>query len=190
MKKKIIILSFVLILIIIISGYIFHTRTRVVIDSLFYDCFHSNQYVSSKDQIESILATFPKVSLKELPKEYSSKAELLDKKFKSYTQKQKFYVLTRKDCYQKIIGNNRIADIIAKDSRFSGTWYFSNTKLYLGIDKRILFKAIDLQDHLEGKGFNRDGFKVRSGHRTPKHNKRVGGASKSRSFRFRHWRHQ
>ena len=46
------------------------------------------------------------------------------------------------------------------------------------INKKILYKLLELQDILEEKGYDKYAFIIRRGHRTPKYNTDIGGASR------------
>ncbi len=182
MKKRLLIASLLLLPLFLLSC-IYVTKLRDVVEMNCYDIFHQNAYVSSKKEIEQILSSFEVATLDQLPKKYLEHSQLSSKKYASLVQSLKFYKISKTDCYRKIVGNNRILNLISKDSKYNKTWYFSTDTLYWGIDKSILFKVIELQDILSKKGYNRDGFDIRSGHRTPMYNTKIGGASKSRHIK-------
>jgi hypothetical protein len=183
MKKGLILLFSFLVLSLGILLFIFHSNSRDFAEKFCYDIFNKNEYVDQKETIENILSSFKKVHLKDLPKDYLTSSKMTNSTYKSLTKHTKFYVVKKRDCYKKILGNNRIKSLISKDSRYKSTWYFSGEMLYLGIDERILFKALELQDALSKKELDRDALKITSGHRSPQHNKAVGGASKSRHIK-------
>jgi len=181
-KGRILIFSF-LVLILGILILIFYSKTRDRVEIFCYDIFNKNEYIDDKKSIEDILSTFKKVHLSDLPKDYLASSKLNHVTYQSLTQNITFYVLKKRDCYKKILGNNRIQSLISKDKRYRSTWYFSNEILYWGIDKRVLYKALELQDALSQKQFDRDAIQITSGHRTPQQNKAVGGASQSRHIK-------
>jgi hypothetical protein len=183
MKKKFIKLFSLLLLVIGVLVLLFYSYTRDFLEQFCYDLFNKNEYVDRKEGIEAVLSSFKKVHLKDLPKDYLTSSKMTASTYKSLTKNTSFYVIKKKDCYKKILGNNRIKALVSRDSRYKSTWYFSDKMLYLGIDKRILFKALELQDLLSQKEWDRDAFKITSGHRSPHHNKAVGGASKSRHIK-------
>ncbi len=181
MNKKVIL---ILLVIILISGVLlFWSEPRNIIEQFSYDLMNANEYVSSEKQLNAILSSFPVIKFSEIHEEFQVYSKMKSKVYYPLIKKSKFYVIKKKDLYRRIVGNNRIKDIISKEPKYLNTWYFSDTELYLGIDKRILHKALELQHLLSEKGLNKDGFKIRSGHRTPVHNERVGGASKSRHIK-------
>jgi len=182
MKKKVVIASILFFTLSLLSC-IYITKLRDIVEMNCYDVFHQNTYVSSKQEIEKILSSFEVVTLQQLPKEYLEHSHLSSKKYRSLVQTIKFYKISKADCYRKIVGDNRIMKLISRDARYNKAWYFSSDTLYWGIDKRILFKVLELQDILTQKGYDRDGFQLRSGHRTPFYNTQIRGASKSRHIK-------
>jgi uncharacterized protein YcbK (DUF882 family) len=56
----------------------------------------------------------------------------------------------------------------------------NNTTYYSCIDKRVLIKFLELMHTLNKEGYNSSAIKLRSGHRHPKRNYYIGGASQSR----------
>lgn len=95
-------------------------------------------------------------------------------------RRQKFYVVTKKDLYRKIAGNNRLMSIVSADNLYGRFSVFSDEKFYFHINPSILYRFLETQNELEKAGYNRDGIKIISGHRTPGHNRNVGGKSESR----------
>ena len=51
--------------------------------------------------------------------------------------------------------------------------------IYWLIDKKILYKTLELQDSLRSKDYDPHGFSISNGHRHPHYNDQIGGASKS-----------
>ncbi|MBL4649279.1 MAG: DUF882 domain-containing protein [Aureispira sp.] len=183
MKKALFLIFSFLVLITGILVLIFHSNTRDSVEAFCYDLFNKNEYIDTKEGMQGVLSTFKKIRLKDLPKDYLVSSKMSHSTYTSLTKNSSFYVIKKRDCYKKILGNNRIKSLISQDKRYANTWYFSDETLYLGIDERVLYKALELQDALSEKQFDRDALKITSGHRTPQRNKAVGGASKSRHIK-------
>jgi hypothetical protein len=183
MKKGFLLILSSLVFILVILVLIFHSNSRDYVEEFCYDIFNKNEYVDRKETIKSLLSSFKKVPLSDLPKDYLTSSKMTHSTYKSLTKNTRFYVIKKRDCYKKILGNNRIKSLISQDSRYRKAWYFSDEMLYLGIDERILYKALELQDALSQKELDRDALQITSGHRSPQRNKAVGGASKSRHIK-------
>lgn len=181
--KKVLIFSISLVLTLGILVLVFYSNSRDYLEAFCYDIFNKNEYIDSKKKIQNILSSFQKVRLKDLPKDYLTSSKINHATYKSLTKNSSFYLLKKRDCYKKILGNNRIKALISQDKRYTNTWYFSEEALYWGIDERVLYKALELQDALSEKKLDRDALQITSGHRTPQRNKAVGGASKSRHIK-------
>lgn len=147
---------------------------------LHYDWKHNNPTKLDKARIDSILNTFKFVDIDALPEKYKESSGLNDAKYQKLISNLKFYVVSKKECNLRLLGKHRVKEFICKDARWDKVSYFSDEKLYLGIDKRILYRLLRLKERLKRLGYNQDGFTVKSGHRTPYRNKKIGGASQSR----------
>ena len=144
--------------------------------SVMYDLRHRNPPVVSKDQLDKILSDFQQTGTDRIPVGYLKESGLAG----SATSGKNFYIIKRKDVYRRIIGRNRIWQLLPRDGRFHGSSIFSEKGLYLHIDPAILYKAIDLQNMLSAQGYDPDGLILTSGYRTPAYNRKVGGATSSR----------
>ena len=67
-----------------------------------------------------------------------------------------------------------------KDKFYRKAKYGSDAYIYWGTKKDILVKLLELQIILKEKKLNWETIKINSGHRTPRTNIEIGGASKSR----------
>jgi len=184
MKKRYLLLALILIgLTAFALALAFHWELRDKVESIVYDFIYENNYVSTPKQIEQTLSQFQVVPLSQLPPKYLKQSKLGDKKYRPIVRKLQFFKILKRDVYQKIVGNNRIKSILTKDTRYRNSWFFSKDTLFLGIDKKVLFKVLELQAQLENKDYDKDAFFINSGHRTPAYNKAIGGASKSRHMK-------
>lgn len=157
-----------------------HWIPRDYIDRSWYDLTHNNSYIANKEQLEDLLKNWTSLKGNQLPKAYLKDTHLSSSKFTAIRNNTHYYLLEKKDVYRRVVGNVRIRDLMPRDEYYKGAFLFSADTLYWGIDKRILRRLLDLQDLLEKKGYDRDAFWVRHGHRHPRYNEEVGGAGKSR----------
>ena len=177
MKRKLFILTFCTLLVI---GLGFYWRTRAFVEQVFYNFCFENEPIANKKVLEKILSDFEIIDVQNLPKSTLEASKMNVLPYREMVASCKFYKLKKKDVYRKIAGNIRIKDLISKDAAYRNSSYFSDTTLYWGIDKRILFKLLELQQTLKTHGYNPNGFWVSTGHRTPAFNEALNGASKSR----------
>lgn len=157
-----------------------HWFPRDYIDRAVYDLSHPNTYVATKKQLDELLQDSPRVKGSQLPASYLQDTYLNEPTFGSIKKNTSYYILHKKDVYRRIVGQIRVRDLMPRDEYYQRAFLFSQDSLYWGIDKRILSRLLDLQDLLEEKGYDRDAFWVRHGHRHPRYNEEVGGAGKSR----------
>lgn len=173
---------FFLFIVALLASYL-HWYTRDVIDQVIYDLSFSNTYINSKKGIDDVLNEWEHIEGRALPAELKAYSLLDEGEYKNVLASSRYYVLRKKDVYKKVVGHIRIKDLMARDKYYRRSFIFSRDTLYWGLDKRILYKVLALQDALEGKGYDRDAFWIRHGHRHPQYNLKVGGAPKSRHLR-------
>lgn len=177
MKRKLIVLFFLAL--ITIGAYFLLTRNRHSAAYL-YDQTHNNPYIDSKEQIDEVLNSFEQLKVKDLDKDYLKYSKINHSYYKSLSQNGTFYKIPSDSIYHRVVGNTRIRSLLTRDKFYKESVATGKKQyLYWLVDKRILYKVLDLQNELEKAGYNRDGFYIRSGHRHPQHNEYVGGASKS-----------
>lgn len=145
-----------------------------------YDLRHRNPPVTSKAEVDRILSGFRRVRAEDLPTGYLRQSGMLA--HPGY-RPPVFYVVERKDLRRRIVGRNRLRQLVCRDLRYRSSLFTPGRRLYLGIDPDILHKAIDLQHSLKAYGYDPYAFRINSGHRTPSHNRIVGGARGSRHQR-------
>jgi hypothetical protein len=150
------------------------------IQDALYDLRHRNPPVTTKAQVDGILSCFQRVRPENLPAGYLSQSGM--QSHPSY-RPQSFYVVERKDLHRRIAGRNRLRQVVSRDMRYHSTVFHSGRKIYLGINPGILHRLIELQQALREKGYDPDAVRINSGHRTPSHNRIVGGAKGSRHQR-------
>lgn len=153
---------------------------RAIIELWIYDAFHENAYINKQQQIDQILQSFDKRPFALLPSTFKKATKMNLDPYQKLVNGQTFYILHKKDVYRRIVGNIRIKDLISRELEYKHLHYFSKDTLYWGIDKRILYKLLALQDLLTLKGYNRNALHINHGHRSPLYNEQLHAAPRSR----------
>lgn len=153
---------------------------REMVQQWIYDINNENSYVAKQRQIDQIVGSFDKKPFALLPYRFKKATKMDLAQYQNLVGDQSFYILRKKDLYKRIVGNIRIKDLISKDLPYSSLHYFSEDTLYWGIDKRILYKLLALQDLLSQKGYDRDALYIGHGHRSPLYNEQIHAAPRSR----------
>ncbi len=129
--------------------------------------------VISKAGIDSVLNALNTVVFKNLPEDYVKYAEL--KNYPKIYRNKRWHVVVGKDMYKYLVGSFRVMDFLPEDK-----YYSKKDTQYLLIDKRVLYKFLDLQNALRQKNHDPYAFKVYNGFRHPAYNDKRGGALHSR----------
>ncbi len=143
-----------------------------------YDLKHSNPPILSEQAINDQLATFERVPFKRIPE--TLKAHTAMSSYPHIYNAMTFFRLKPSDLFQKIVGDIRIKDFVSSDLLSRKGLALSDGYIYWGINPAILHKLLELKSHMEQQNLNWNAIQVNSGHRTPNHNQKVRGASKSR----------
>ncbi len=182
MKRKLQLLFFLFILgcfLLFIASF-FWSKSRYELNEWWYDQINENSYVATKAELNAILSEFEIVPFKDLPQNYLVYSQSQVAKYLGMVKNGTYYKIPNQAIYRKIIGHNRIKDLISRDDLFAEAVQDQEGHFIWLLNKKVLYKFIDLQDALTAKEYDRDALTIISGHRTPKHNNRVGGASRSR----------
>ena len=182
MKAGIKILAFLLVGFLFVS-YLFFWRVKRVVNGYLYDWSHTNPPIESIKGVDQILAEYDQISYNDLNENFLKKTQSHQPEFRTMLRKSTYYKIPTKDIYRRIVGPFRIYNFVSRDAFFRKSPFSSKTDILWLIDKRILYKAIQLRQTLKAQGYNPNGFQVVNGHRNPKHNARVGGASRSRHIK-------
>ena len=178
MKRKYKTLSIAFVLLFIIGGLIY-LKLSGRSAALIYDQTHDNPYITTKAELDAVLNSFEKVSYKEMDKDYLKYSKMNLSKYSSMVRSGTFYKIPSDSIYHRIVGKTRIKNLVSKDKNYYAALRGEDVDVYWLLDKRILYKVIELQDELEKMGHNRNAMFLRSGHRHPRRNDEVGGATKS-----------
>lgn len=179
-NRKFILFFITLLTIVGICFYFFQTIATDNFLQYKYDLSHKNEPVYTTNQTNKILKEYPIIPFSRLDKSYVNYTQSNTTKYKGMLSNSQYIVIPKSDIYKKIVGEFRIKDFMCKDKYYKD---YSETHLNWLIDKKLLYKTHELLETLEEKGFNKNGFYIRSGHRHPTYNEKINGASKSRHIK-------
>lgn len=148
-----------------------------------YDFRSSQTPIKARPDIDEVLGGFEKIPFEKLDdKKYLEWSQFDQKSFRSMAKGRHFYKISGKDYHKYLVGDFRVRDFLPKDGQSYTQKLLPGQfkQHYLMIDPRLLYKLAELQETLKSKNLNHEGFSLSSGFRHPRHNKKVGGASKSR----------
>ncbi|MGB0931032.1 MAG: D-Ala-D-Ala carboxypeptidase family metallohydrolase [Chitinophagales bacterium] len=173
--------TFLLILTIASIGFsLTYWRVQEVVLQYYYDLQNPQKEILTQKEINRVLASFEAVSYEKMDKSYLQYTLSDVAKYKKLLQGKQYYRISRNDFFKYIVGDVRIKDLLAKDKYYKACLWNREANYYWLINKNVLYKFLQLQDELERLGYDRKAYKVRNGHRHPKYNKTIGGASLSR----------
>ena len=150
---------------------------------LMYDLQEENLEVETQVKVDEILAKYLKKSLEKLETEFIDKTKSDQPEYKGLLKKVKYYQIPQRDVYKKIAGETRIKDLVSRDEFYIESLFNRTKTINWLIDKQILYKIIELRAELKNNNYNKSGFQITYGHRNPKHNEEINGASKSRHIK-------
>lgn len=179
-KKRIIIIGIILITLISLS-MIWQIRDYAF--QLMYDLQEENLEVETQAKVDEMLAKYSRKPLKELETGFTDKTKSNQSEYKGMLKGAKYYQIPQRDIYKKIAGETRIKDLISRDEFYIKSLFNRTKTINWLIDKQILYKIIELRAELKNSNYNKNGFLITYGHRNPKHNEDINGASKSRHIK-------
>lgn len=157
-----------------------HWRVQERYYRYLHDWRNPTHSIETFEEINDIFQALDKVGFQELDAEYLNYTNSSDSQFKKMLGQKEYLRLGRKDFFKKVVGDFRIADFLARDRYYRRCIRDGSADYHWLIDLDLLHALLELQVELEKRGYNQNGFSVTNGHRHPRYNKRVGGASKSR----------
>ena len=147
-----------------------------------YDKSSGQTIVTSQQDIDKILDQFESISFSDLPMEFIQHSKYNLSKYKKLVKNSSFLKIKGNKVFQFLVGDFRILHFLPRDN-----YYYDNldalgegSTIYWMMDKKLLYKLLELQNVLEEKGYNETGFEIVNGYRHPSYNEKVGGASLSR----------
>lgn len=170
-------LLFVMVLLIFVST---NWRIQEQFYAIYYYVTQHSKVVEDKDALKEVLKSFKQIEYKDIDKEYKSYTKSEQSKYQGMLANKSYYVIQRKDFFKKIVGPFSIRNFIAKDKYYKNCIKNGSDEYLWLISEELLYKLYDLMEALEESGHNQNGFSITNGHRHPKYNEDIGGASKSR----------
>jgi uncharacterized protein YcbK (DUF882 family) len=139
---------------------------------------HTQKEILTYKGIDSVLSTFEKVPFEKLDEAYLNFSGYNNALFKENIKGKIFYKITGGDVLKNLVGKFKVNDFLPADSsRFRNINSIkSNYTQYLCIDKKVLYRFLDLILALEKKGYDKYAFRIKDGFRYPDFNNRTGGA--------------
>lgn len=168
---------FVLLLIVAVAIVIFHWESRDTLLQYWYEIQHGNEAVETKEQIDRILSSYETVNYAALDAPYLEYTRSAKAKYKRMLTGKEYFVIPREDIHRKIVGEFMIKQFMCKDKYYKE---HAHKEILWLIDKRVLYKTLELLEALEKEGYDKYGFLIRNGHRHPAYNERIKGAGSSR----------
>ncbi|MEL7340602.1 MAG: D-Ala-D-Ala carboxypeptidase family metallohydrolase [Bacteroidota bacterium] len=156
-------------------------RSRDFVERYYYDRTHSQETVSSKKAIQSILAEFERVPYAKLDPDYLRQTASDEAVFRKMLSNKHYYLIPGDAIYRKIVGDYRIADFLPKDQYYrQHVLDLGDSELYWLVDPKLLYAFLQLQQELAKQGYQSDAFVIYNGYRHPAYNRKIGGANRSR----------
>lgn len=142
-----------------------------------YDEKTKQKAIYSIAEIDNVLNSFKTVGFQQLDKNYLKETGLDNPMY----YQSKFYVIKGEDIFKLLVGKFRVLDFMPKDKYYQQNLkdLKQNHQLFLLLDKRVLYKFLELMIALEKKGYNKNAFVINDGFRYPLYNNKVGGAKGS-----------
>ena len=158
------------------------TNSKAIFHQWQYDKISGQTIVTSQQDIDRILNQIETVSFSDLPKDFIQQSKYNLPKYKKLVKNAIFLKIKGKTIFQFLVGDFRIMQFLPRDE-----YYYDNldalgegSTIYWIMDKKLLYKLLELQNVLVKKGYNETGFEIVNGYRHPAYNEKVGGASMSR----------
>lgn len=150
-------------------------------DQDLYDMATGQEPVLSYDEVDRMLANFESVHFNKLDKKYVKDSKSKGK-YLSRLKNKTYRVVHGRDVFRFAVGKIRIKDLLARDEVYHKNLeeLDSNHAQYWLIDKKLLYRHVDLMIALDKLGYDKYGYSINHGHRHPAYNEKIGGAEFSR----------
>jgi len=168
------------ILLLFIFGIIIFQFSKEKFLQYHHDLTKANPTISNQLEFEKIINQYPKVAYSQLNPDYLAQTKSNTKKYKNILKKSNYTVIKREDFFKKIVGDFRIKDFVCKDAAYRKCLSNPNREYYWLIDNKLIRAVFELQNALKKEGYNPKAFTIKSGHRHPKRNEKIKGASSSK----------
>ena len=161
----------------------FYWKSRDVIIEKYYDLTHSNEIVSSRDQIDKILSEINSIQYGELDDEYLNYTKSDDTLYKEMLVDLEYHQVKRKDLNKRLVGKHRIKDFVPRDKYYRRMLYSKEKNINIILNKELMYKILELKLELEKRDLDQHAMSINHGHRNPRVNEKVGGAKRSRHIK-------
>ena len=158
-------------------------RVKDRISEIIYDFQHGSKEVTSKDEIDAVLGELKQVPFNELSQTYLKNTKSNEPKYQALLKPLSYYKFKRTDLNKRIVGDFRIKDFLCKDDFYINCILKRNNIITAPLNKKLLYKTLELLEALDQAGHDRYAFQLVNGHRHPKYNEQVGGAQLSRHIK-------
>jgi uncharacterized protein YcbK (DUF882 family) len=147
-----------------------------------YDIISGQKEVTTVAQLEHALKSLKSIEFEDLPKSYINTSKSDIPHFHKHLKYKSYYVIEGYDKYKILVGKFRVHEFMTPDRKYwkNNNKFFQSEKQYLLINKKMLYKLLELQDELEKNGYDRYALSIHYGHRHPAFNKKIKAASRSR----------
>jgi len=149
--------------------------------SQFTDISSTNYQIDvlTRSAIDSVMDSFEQCHYNEIDESYHQYSDP-GYEFKSSLRTRNYCIIHKHDFDKKIVGKFVVRDFITHDEYYrSALRNDSVSELYWLIDRNVLYMMLELIQEVDKLGHNMYGFEIRNGHRHPRKNKEVKGASRS-----------
>ncbi len=180
-KKHILLaIIFIMLCVLILS---FHWRAKAMIYQKVYDFKSAQKEIKTVKGINTVLKQFEKLPFSKLDETYKKYTKSTEPKYEKLLKHSNYYIVYRKDFFKYIVGDIRVNDLIPKDKYYKSSIHNRNQKFYWLIDKKLLYKLLELQQTLAKMKYDPKAFRITNGFRHPRYNEEVGGAGSSRHIK-------
>ncbi len=182
-RRKRINFFIVLFLLLLVAGIlvwqIWQAKELRMVDA--YDRLYRQTPITTIAQVDNTMRHFKQVGFKDLDSAYLAHSKYNTKRYKKLAKDKQFYVVTGQDVFKYVAGTFRVRDLMPKDRFYKDhiKEYPEDGELYWLLDKKVLYKLVELQNALKKKGLDKNAFVIKSGFRHPQHNEKIKGAKKS-----------
>jgi len=136
----------------------------------------SQPEITTYAQIDSVYNSFQKISFSELPERYRDVAGLTDRYEQTYKNSE-FLIVRRKNLDKNLVADVSVSAFLPEYNPICPpSFSCGRNTFFLLVNKKLLYRILDLKKALEKNGYNKNGFRVRESFRPPVLNEAVGGA--------------
>ena len=132
--------------------------------------------ITTYAQIDSVYNSFQKISFSELPERYREVTGLDNSYGKSYASRE-FLIIRRNELDRNLVADVSVSAFLPEYNPLCPpSFSCGRNTFFLLVNKKLLYRILDLKKALEKNGYNKNGFRVRESFRPPVLNEAVGGA--------------